>query len=183
MSNIRLAARYAKSLLDLAIEKNEVEKVFSDMQWLQSLCNGNRDFVNMLRNPVIKTVAKSKIIKEITAGNTGQMVDDFIQLLIHKGRENALPEITKTFIQQYKEYKGIYPVKLITALPLGEELKNKIIQQIKAVSKMKNIELEAVVNPDIIGGFVLQSGDKLVDASVSNHLKEIARQFQKNDFF
>jgi F-type H+-transporting ATPase subunit delta len=51
MSNVRLATRYAKSLIGLATERGELEKVFGDMEWLQSLCKGNRDFVTMLRSP------------------------------------------------------------------------------------------------------------------------------------
>ena len=54
MPNPRLATRYAKSLIDLAIEKGQLEKIFADMQWLQAVCKGNRDFVNVLRSPVIK---------------------------------------------------------------------------------------------------------------------------------
>ena len=65
MSNVRLATRYAKSLIGLAIERGELEKVFGDMEWLQSLCKGNRDFVTMLRSPVIKSDTKGKIVKQL----------------------------------------------------------------------------------------------------------------------
>ena len=63
MSNVRLATRYAKSILDLSIERNEVEIVFADMEWLQSVCKSSRDFVNVLRSPIIKSDAKEKIKK------------------------------------------------------------------------------------------------------------------------
>ena len=62
MINTRLATRYAKSLLDLAVERNELEKVFADMEWLQAVCKGNRDFVVLLRSPVIKPDTKIKIV-------------------------------------------------------------------------------------------------------------------------
>jgi F-type H+-transporting ATPase subunit delta len=79
-------------------------------------------------------------------------------------------------------HKNIYPVRLTTATPINENLKNAIIDQIKKTSDMQNIELEAVVNEDLIGGFVLEAGDKLVDASIAYDLKQIARQFDNNDF-
>ena len=182
MSNIRLATRYAKSLLDLSKERNEVEKVFADMQWLQSVCKSNRDFISMLRSPVIKSDTKGKIVKAVAGANIGALTNGFIQLLISKGREGALPEIATAFIQQYKEFKKIYPVKLTTAAPVSEELKNAIVNHIRSTTDMQNIELETVVKEDIIGGFVLQAGDKLVDASIAYDLKEIARQFENNDF-
>jgi F-type H+-transporting ATPase subunit delta len=101
---------------------------------------------------------------------------------VRKGRESNLPEIISAFINQYKEYKHIYSVKLTTAAPLSEELKAAIVKQIQSVSEMQNIELETAVKPELIGGFVLQAGDKLVDASISYDLKEIATQFENNDF-
>ena len=109
-------------------------------------------------------------------------MSSFIKLLIQKGREGALPEITHAFVEQYKVYKNIYSIKLTTATPVSEELKNEIVNHIKATTEMKNIELETEVKEDIIGGFVLQAGDKLVDASISYDLKQIARQFENNDF-
>lgn len=182
MSNVRLATRYAKSLLDLSKERNEVEKVFADMKWLQFVCKNNRDFINMLRSPIIKSDTKGKIVKAIAGDKIDALTNAFIQLLINKGREGALPEIAAAFIHQYKDYKKIYSVKLTTATPVTEELKNAIVDHIKATTEMKNIELETVVNDGIIGGFVLQAGDKLVDASIAYDLKEIARQFENNDF-
>ncbi|HET6769661.1 MAG TPA: ATP synthase F1 subunit delta [Chitinophagaceae bacterium] len=182
MSNVRLATRYAKSLVGLATERGELEKVFGDMEWLQSLCKGNRDFINMLRSPVIKTDTKGKIVKAVAQNNIGLLTNSFIQLLINKGRESALPEITTAFIQQYKEIKKIHSVKLTTAFPVSDELKTSIIDHIKSTTEMQNIELETVVKEEIIGGFVLQTGDKMVDASISYDLKEIARQFENNDF-
>jgi F-type H+-transporting ATPase subunit delta len=65
---------------------------------------------------------------------------------------------------------------------VSEEVKNRIVEQVKQTSDMKNIELEATVDPGIIGGFVLQAGDKLVDASISYDLKELSKQFENNDF-
>jgi F-type H+-transporting ATPase subunit delta len=182
MSNVRLATRYAKSLLDLSKERNEVEKVFADMQWLQAVCKSNRDFVNMLRSPVIKSDTKGKIVEALAKNNIGMLTEAFIRLLIQKGREGALPEISHAFIQQYKEYRQIHTVKLTTAVSVSEELNNAIVNHIRSTTDMKNIELETAVNEEIIGGFVLQTGDKLVDASIAYDLKEIARQFENNDF-
>lgn len=182
MANHRIAARYAKALLGLAVEKGELEKVFSDMQWLLAVCNTNKEFVNMLRSPIIKPSTKTKIVKAIAKDNIGIITEKFMQLLITKGRETILAEISKEFISEYKAYKNIHIVTLTTATPVSEEIKNKIVQRIKANSKMQNIELDAVVKEDIIGGFMLQAGDLLVDASVSHKLKDIARQFENNDF-
>jgi F-type H+-transporting ATPase subunit delta len=182
MPNPRLAARYAKSLIDLANERGELEKVFSDMQWLQAVNRSNRDFVNFLRSPVIKPDTKKKIVDAVTAGKLSAITNGFIALAIKKGRESHLPEIVTEFIAQYKTQKKIHIVKLTTAQPASEAVKKAIIEQVKKSGGFENIELEEKVDKDIIGGFVLQVGDKLVDASVAYDLKSIARQFENNDF-
>jgi F-type H+-transporting ATPase subunit delta len=159
-----------------------LENVYADMQWLQSICKGSREFVNVLRSPIIKSDKKDKIIDAIMAGKISELSIVFTKLLVKKNRESNLPEIITAFIQQYKEHKKIYTVKLATATPIGDDLKNAIVKQIQSVSEMQNIELETTVKPELIGGFVLQAGDKLVDASIAYDLKEIAKQFDNNEF-
>ena len=182
MPNPRLAARYAKSLIDLAIEKGQLEEVYADMQWLHAVCKSNPDFVNLLRSPVITSDKKQKIITAVTDGKVGQLTKLFNQLLISKNRESFLPEVISAFISQYKIHKKIHIVKLTTAVPVGEAEKNAIIAQMRKTADMENIELETLVDEKIIGGFVLQTGDKLIDASISYDLTMIARQFENNDF-
>jgi F-type H+-transporting ATPase subunit delta len=182
MPNPRLATRYAKSLIDLSIEKDQLEKVFADMQWLQDVCKGSRDFVNMLRSPIITADKKEKIIDAITANNITEITKAFTHLMIRKGRESNLPEVAAAFITQYKIKKNIYTIKLTTATTLSDDLKNAIVNQIRATSNMQNIELETTINEKLIGGFVLQAGDKLIDASIAYDLKNIGKQFDNNDF-
>jgi F-type H+-transporting ATPase subunit delta len=182
MPNPRLASRYAKSIIDLAIDKDQLETIFADMQWLQKLLKASRDFANLLRSPIIKPEKKQQVVVAIIKGNVSDMTVLFVRLLIAKGRESSLPEIITSFIEQYKQHKNIYTVKLATAAGLSDDLKKAIIDQIKKTSTMQNIELETTVNKDLIGGFVLQAGDKLIDASVAYNLKQIARQFENNDF-
>ena len=182
MPNPRLASRYAKSLLDLAVEKGQLEQVYNDMLYLQKVTKSSRDFLNLLRSPIVSADKKQSIIIAVTAGTIGELTTAFTKLLVNKGREGELPEIITSFIQQYKNRKGIHTVKLTTATPVSDEVKNRIVDQVKLTSDMKNIELETTVDPNIIGGFVLQAGDKLVDASIAYDLKEVSRQFENNDF-
>jgi F-type H+-transporting ATPase subunit delta len=182
MPNPRLATRYAKSLIDLAIEKGQLENVFADMQWMQAVCKGSHDFVVLLRSPVVKPDKKEKIVEAVTKGHVGDITTAFIRLMIRKSRESYLPEVVNAFIKQYKANKNIYIIKLTTASGLSEELKNAIVKQIQSTTEMQNIELETGVNENLIGGFVLQAGDKLIDASIAYDLKNIAKQFDNNDF-
>jgi F-type H+-transporting ATPase subunit delta len=182
MPNPRLAVRYAKSLIDLSIEKGQLEKVYSDMQWLHSVTISNPDFVNVLRSPIIKADKKIKIVEAVVFGRAGELTLAFIRLLIHKGREKDFPEIINSFISLYKAHKNIQVVKLTTATPASDAMKEAIIAQVKKSGGFENIELVTAIDENLIGGFVLQAGDKLIDGSVAYDLKTIARQFENNDF-
>ena len=182
MRNPRLAGRYAKSLLGLSLERGELETVYADMLWLKSVCDNSREFVNLLRSPIIKADKKEKILGAVIGGKVSALTTAFINLLVTKNRESHMPEIITAFIGQYKEYKNIHIIKLTTAVPLTDDLKSQIIARVKDSSDMQNIELETNVDENLIGGFVLQAGDKLVDASIAYDLKHIARQFENNDF-
>ncbi len=182
MPNPRLASRYAKSLIDLAIEKGQLEKVFADMQWLQAVCKSNRDFINLLRSPIIKADTKKKIVEAVTAGNISEITAAFNALLISKGREANLPEVIAAFIAGYKEHKNIKTIKLTTASPVSDAVKNAIVAQVKQSGGFENVEVEEKVDESLIGGFVLQVDDQLVDASIAYDLKAVAKQFENNDF-
>ena len=182
MLHTRVASRYAKSVLDLAIEKGQLEQVYADMLYLQDLTRKSRDFQNLLRSPVINADTKIRTVEAVTKANVTPLTISFIRLMINKARESALPEIIHSFIQQYKDSKGIKTVKLTTATPVSDSVKNAIVARVKETGNIQNLELVEVVDPSIIGGFVLQVDDQLVDASVSYDLKQIARQFDNNDF-
>ena len=182
MLNPRVASRYAKSLLDLAIERGQLEDVYGDMLYLQQLTKGSREFLALLRSPVIKADTKINAINAVTAGKVGPLTSSFIKLMTEKAREAVLPEIITSFINQYKESKGIKTVKLTTAVPVSDALKAEIVAQVKKSGGFENLELIETVDPGIIGGFVLQADDQLIDASISYDLKNISRQFENNDF-
>lgn len=182
MLNPRVASRYAKSLLDIANEKGLLEQTYNDMLYLQQLTKGSRDFLNLLRSPVINSDIKNRSVDAVTAGKISDLTKSFTHLLINKTREAVLPEVITSFIQQYKQYKNIQVVKLTTATPVSDNVKQAIIEQVKKTGNIENLELEEIVDPNIIGGFVLQTGDKLIDASIAYDLKNISRQFENNDF-
>ena len=182
MANPRLAGRYAKSLLDLATEQNQVDAVYADIKFLQALCNSNQDFVNVLKSPVIKSDIKEKIIVSVTDNKVSKTTALFLRLLINKAREYNLPEIVKAFLDQYNAMNNIHQVKLTTAVPISVDLQNNIVNKIKSITKVDKIEMETTVEDDLIGGFTLQMGDTFVDASILRELNDVKRQFKNNEY-
>jgi F-type H+-transporting ATPase subunit delta len=182
MLNPRLAGRYAKSLIDLSLEKGQLETVFADILYMNLLMRNSDEFVTVLKSPVIPGDKKQKVLDALTAGKIGLITASFNTLLIRKGREGFLPDIVQAFIEQYKENKGIHIVTLTTAMPVGEDVKNAIISKIKQISNMKEVELQTLVEEKIIGGFILEADGRRVDASIAYDLANIKKQFSNNDF-
>ncbi|MEO8763985.1 MAG: ATP synthase F1 subunit delta [Ginsengibacter sp.] len=182
MQNPRLAQRYAKSLIDLSEEMKLIDSVHDDIMLLHAIGAQSREFVLMLKSPVISADKKYKIINAVTKNNISKITQTFIKLLCSKNRESLLPEINISFIQQYNTIKGIHKVKLTTATPVTDEIKNSFIRKIESAASVKNIELETCVNDKLIGGFVLEMDGKLIDASILRDLNDVKKQFANNDW-
>ncbi|HVU99105.1 MAG TPA: ATP synthase F1 subunit delta [Puia sp.] len=180
--NPRLAARYAKSILDLSLEKDQVEAVHKDMLLLQATCRESRDLVNLLRSPIVKADKKGKILSAIFTGKISPLTSAFITLLLRKEREGNLPEIASSFVGQYKIYRGISTAKLTTAVPVSDELRQAILQKLKTERNLQQVELDTEIRKELIGGFILEIGDLRMDSSVAFELNNVRKQFQNNDF-
>lgn len=180
MPNVRLAGRYAKSLIDLAQEKGQLDQVYADMKFLEGVCKHSKEFIQLLKSPVVKTDKKQAIVKAVTTGKVRPLTEAFNHLLAQKGRESNLPEIVAAFIEQYNEIKGIHTVTITTAIPVGDDLKSAIQHKITSTTPMKNVEMNMLVKPELIGGFILEYKDKMVDVSISRDLKDIKMQFKSN---
>ena len=182
MTNPRLAERYAKSLLDLAKEQGKVNDVYADMKFLDKITKSNRDFVAVLKSPIITEDKKNNIIDAVTKDRISFLTASFIKLLANKGRESNLPEIIYSFIEQYNILKGIHKVKIITATELGDSLKNEFINLIKSSEHIEHVELHTVVDEKLIGGFVMEMDGKLIDSSILRDLRDVKKQFMNNDY-
>ncbi len=180
MSVQRIASRYAKSLIDLAQEQGKLERVLEDVQSFKEVSK-NRDFLLMLKSPVVKADTKERVFNQLFAGKYDEMTMAFLRILLRKGREAALAEIAHEYILQYKVIKHISTVKLITAAPMSAEgvaaIKAKILA---SGATQANIELVTEVDPNLIGGFVIQFEDKLYDASVAHKLGVMKQNFKGN---
>jgi F-type H+-transporting ATPase subunit delta len=180
MQNPRLAGRYAKSLIDIAQEQNVLDAVLGDMELMHKVSDSNPDLVTMLKSPIVKGDKKMAVLNAIFEGKVQKITLAFTDLLVKKGREFFLPEIASAFVSQYKELKNIKTVHLTTAVAIDEDLKQMIRNKVAASVQDGHVELETKVNEELIGGFMLEVGDKLFDASVRRDLIDIRNQFTKN---
>lgn len=180
MSVLRIARRYSKALIDLAIEQNKLEAVYEDVQYFSAVAQ-QRDFAALLKSPIIKPEKKGKIFDAVFGNKLSETTNAFLKIVLSKGRESYLQDIAKAFVRQYKAYNKVSTIKLTTATPVTaknlEAIKTKLLGSNATSDK---VEIETAVNEDLIGGFVLELGDKLYDASVAYKLEQLKKQFADN---
>ncbi len=182
MSVIRIAGRYAKSLIDLAVEQNKLDKIKLDIDLFHSACK-NRELLLLLKSPIVHGSKKHSILKAIFAGKVDDLTLSFFNILVTKGRESYLPEISEEFLNQYRQIKSISVVKLSTAVPMDETTLDALRKKLVASpTTQKTIELVTVVKPGILGGFQLEFDNKLYDASLQHRLEEMRKTIEKRQF-
>jgi F-type H+-transporting ATPase subunit delta len=182
MAESRVASRYVKSLLGLAVEQGALEAVHADMQFFVRICRSNRDFVLMLKSPIVRHEKKKEILNLLFTGKVHPLTMAIIGILTSKNREPLLPAIAEEFHNAYNEYKGIGKASVTSAVPLNDSLRNEMEAIVKKLSDKKQVEMEEKVDKELIGGFILNVGDRQIDASIKNKLKVLKLKFSENPF-
>ena len=180
MADLRVASRYVKSLLGLAVEKNVVEAVHQDMLLFTKVCRENRAFTIMLKSPVIRHEKKRDILEKLFSGKMNALSLAIIDILTRKNREPLLPSIASEFHNAYNEYKGIGAAKITTTVPMDKELREVVESIVKKLSDRKAVEIDEKVDKDLIGGFILNVGDRQIDASIKSKLRALSLKFNEN---
>ncbi|HRK26782.1 MAG TPA: ATP synthase F1 subunit delta [Chitinophagales bacterium] len=181
MSATRLAFRYAKSLIDLAIEKNRLEQVYDDILEFDKALQ-SRDLLLFIKSPIIKSDKKLSVIKAIFKDQFEPITTGFINLIVTKHREFYLPEIVYAFKEQYKELNKIATAVLTTAVPVNDQLLDKVREIVLKQTGKQWVELTTKVDPDILGGFVLTFDDKQFDCSIADKFRAFNQEFQENKY-
>jgi F-type H+-transporting ATPase subunit delta len=181
MIETKVAKRYAKSLIDLANEKNVLEAVNNDMKMFTSVSSQNRDLELLLSNPIVNGDKKFKVFQQIFGQRFNSLTMTFLDIVIKKGREKYLVQIAKNFTEQYKIMKKIITAEVISAIGLDDNLRKKIYDMIRKDSNSE-VELVEKVDKKLIGGFVLRIGDSQYDASISSEIRKLAQAFSDNTY-
>ena len=177
-----IAIPYAKALFDLTIEKNVLEETMSDMQIIADLYKANKDFRMMLKSPVISEGKKKTIFTRIFEKALSKLTFTFLLIIIRKKRESYIGDIAASFIELYKDYKGILTTTLKTAVPATDDIRSRVRDLMKDQSSGK-LELIEEVNAELIGGFTLQWKDKQYNASILKQLNRLQRELARVNLY
>jgi F-type H+-transporting ATPase subunit delta len=174
----RAAIRYAKAVLSLASENKAAEAVHADMKLIAAAIADNADLDAMLQSPVIRSSDKKKVLNT-AFDKVSKMTNSLVNTLITNKRIALLGEVAVKYNQLYDALRDAQVAQVITATPLTKELEKKVLAKIKELTG-KATEIENTIDETILGGFILRVGDMQYDASVSNKLNTLKREFTLN---
>jgi len=175
MSDSRAALRYAKAILDLAVENKATDALEKDMQNIVQTISGSAELREMLASPVIKGGAKKETLLAIFKGSD-KVTEGTIAMLVDNKRVSMLNEVASKYLILNEQLKGKDVAFVTTAVPLTAELEEKILAKVTELTGNK-VTIENKIDESIIGGFVLRVGDLQYDASIANKLSSLKREF------
>ena len=178
MSEITVAIRYAKSLIDLSVEQKALEAVNADMEFFVRTIKANSELNAVLVNPIIYHDKKIQILDAIFGGKVSPVTIAFFKLMVNKNRAEVLYPAAQEFINQYDVINNIIKATVVSAAELSEANKKTIVAEIEASTK-GTVKLTAKVDPTLIGGFILTVGDRQVDTSISSSLTKLKKEFSQ----
>lgn len=172
MKGNKIASRYAQALLDLAVEKNVLDKVNADMVQFVEVCNESKELKNLLSSPIVAGTKKLEVLNAIFANSMDKMSLGFMTLIVKHSREKLLAEIASAFTEMYKVNRNILDVFITSAMPLDRAVKDKILQKIRT-RHTGEVLITEQVDEKLIGGFVVRFNDKQLDASIASQLTDL----------
>ena len=175
MSNSRAAIRYAKAILDLAVDNKATEAVEKDMRSILATISESTELKGMLSSPVVKSSLKKNALNEIFKGSNS-ITEGLITILIDNKRVDLLDDVAEKYIILNEDLKGKGVAVVTTAVPLTADLEAKILAKVVEMTG-NQVSIENKIDESIIGGFVLRVGDLQYDASIANKLSSLKREF------
>ena len=178
MRDIRVAKPYARALYEAAVEQNALAPITADIETLRELIEQSEEFTQFISSPLLSPQFKSDTFQQLFADGMHPLTINFFKLLTLKQRERYLVAIMDVFSTIADEAAGRIVAKVTTAVPITQNQEQRLIQQLSAYSG-KQVRLETETDEQIQGGFIVQLGDTVFDASVITQLQRLKRQLAK----
>jgi len=149
MKETKAAIRYAKAVLDLAAETKVATEVNKDMQLIAATINETKDLQIALKSPVIKAESKKDTLVSIFKGSINNISKGLINQLYENKRLPILKEIAVQYSIMYDHFKGTQVAMVTSAVPLTDDLSDKILEKVKSIVG-KKVTIENIIDPSII---------------------------------
>jgi len=173
MANL-ISKRYAQALFEAGLELNKLKEFKDDFSFVTDILYRETELRNILSHPKVSKDEKKKLLNNIFNGRISIEILNFLYVLVDKRRESEIMEINREFIRLFNEHENLIEVTAITSVLMDDNIKNKL--RITLENKLnKKVQLKNVVDKNIIGGVLLNIGNKVIDGTVKGQLLEIEK--------
>ena len=170
----KVAEPYAEALLDLAKSNDSLKETTNDMNIVSQFLANSSDLKKFLGNPLITKEAKKNVVKDILGEQIDGSTLKFLLLLVDRGRIEVLERIAQKFLELSYKQESIEIAKITSSIQLSAEQQKQIAEKLKVITGAKQIKLALKVDPQLIGGFTIEIGSKMIDTSIRGQLKQIS---------
>jgi len=174
MSVVKIAEPYAEALLELSTSNNSLSETTNDMNIVSQFLANSSDLKKFLDNPLITRAAKKNVIKDVLGEQIDSKTLTFLMLLVDRGRIAILDTVAKRFLELSYKKESIEIAKVTSSIQLSTEQQKKLAEKLKIITGAKQIKLALKVDPNLIGGFTVEIGSKLIDTSIQGQLSQIS---------
>ena len=173
-----ISTRYARALLKSATDAKLDEQVYQEMMTLAKSYTEVPALRQTIDNPMLEKSKKQTLLETAAGGSPSQLTQSFIALVLKEDRENMVQFMAYSYVTLYRKQKNVIRGKLTTAARVSAETELKMRQMVESKTQ-GTVEFETEVNPDIIGGFILEYDTYRMDASVKSKLNNILNTLKK----
>ena len=182
MAGFRAANRYAKGLMQFALEANQTDLVYAEMNEVVKIIKGSDDLRVFLNSPILDAKTKEAILSQIFAGFS-KTSQTFISLVVRQGRENILSKIAEQYITIYDIMNNVVTAEITSAVELDQPTIDKIVAKAKeGLDTNAQVKVINKIDASLIGGFVLKVGNTQIDSSIKTKLASLKKEFLNNDY-
>ena len=170
----KVAEPYAEALLELAKSNGSLKETTNDMNIVTQFLANSSDLKKFLGNPLITKDAKKNVVKDIFGEQIDGSTLKFLLLLVDRGRIEVLESIAQKFLELSYKQESIEIAKITSSIQLSADQQKAIAEKLKVITGAKQIKLALKVDPQLIGGFTIEIGSKMIDTSIRGQLKQIS---------
>ena len=182
MAGFRAANRYAKGLMQFALEANQTDLVYAEMNEVVKIIKGSDDLRVFLNSPILDAKTKEATLAQIFA-SFSKTSQTFISLVVRQGRENILSKIAEQYNAIYDIMNNVVTAEITSAVELDQPTIDKIVAKAKeGLDANAQVKVVRKIDASLIGGFVLKVGNTQIDSSIKTRLASLKKQFSNNDY-
>ena len=182
MAGFRAANRYAKGLMQYALEANQTDLVYAEMNEIVKIIKASDDLRVFLNSPIIDAKTKEATLTQVF-NSFSKVSQTFISLVVRQGRENILSKIAEQFITIYDMMNNIVTAEITSAVELDQPTIDKIVAKAKqGLEPNAQVKVVSKIDASLIGGFVLKVGNTQIDSSIKTKLTSLKKEFLNKDY-